>query len=127
MIESVGTFISNRIVGEVAVFDIQGEFTRVKSPDPTLYQLVRTQLETGKRRILINFEKVGFVDTFAVQQLVAGFTSVERLGGQFRICNVSPQLAMILRITGLAPGVIDFHPTEAAAMDSFSKTAAGSG
>jgi anti-anti-sigma factor len=127
MTESLGTFISNRIVGEVAVFDIRGEFTRIRSPDPTLYQLVRAQLETGKRRILINFENVGFVDTFAVQELIAGFTSVQRLGGQFRICNVSPQLAMILRVTGLAPGVIDPHPTEAAAMDSFSKTATGSG
>ncbi len=47
--------ITSRLTGEVVVFDIQGEFSRVTAEAPTLSELVKSQLGTGKRRDPLRF------------------------------------------------------------------------
>lgn len=114
------TVFTTRPVGDVVVLDIEGEFSRIASPVPTLHQIVKAQLGMGKRRILFNFEKVGFVDTFGIQELIASYTSTQNIGGRLKLCRLSQKLILIFSITGLVK-VFDIHPDEEAAMESFAK------
>lgn len=116
--------ISVRILGDVAVFGIVGEdLTRTAFAVPTLYDLVRAQLETGKRKILVNFEKAEFVDSTGIGQIISSFTSTQKLGGAYKLCCVAQKLLLILIVVGLVPHVIKVFPDEAAALASFANPA----
>jgi anti-sigma B factor antagonist len=117
---SAKTVFVTRPVGDVVVLDIKGEFSRLASPVPTLHEIVKSQLGMGKRQILFNFEQVGFVDTFGIQELIASFTSTHSIGGTLKLCRLSEKLNLIFHITGLVK-VFDIHPDEAAALESFAK------
>ena len=114
------TVFNTRVVGDVVVLDIEGEFSRTTSPVPTLHEIVKSHLEMGKRSILFNFEKVGFVDTFGIQELISSYTSTQNLGGRFKLCRLSDKLNYIFHITRLIK-VFDVYSTEEAALESFAK------
>lgn len=120
MDDSPKTFFTTRAIGDVVVLNIEGEFSRTTSPVPTLHEIVKSHLGTGKRSILFNFEKVGFVDTFGIQELISSYTSTQNLGGRFKLCRLSDKLYYIFQVTGLIK-VFDIYPTEETALESFAK------
>jgi anti-anti-sigma factor len=117
---STKTVFTARSAGDVVIFDIEGEFSRLTSPLPTLHQLVKAQLAFGKRMILFNFEKAGFVDTFGIGEMVSSYTSTQGLGGKFKLCRLSEKIILLFHITGLIK-VFDIYPTEDAALENFAK------
>jgi anti-anti-sigma regulatory factor len=110
--------IKTRFIDDVVIFVIEGDYTRVTATPPTLYELAKDQLREGKRKILFNFEKAGFVDSFGVREIIQTFTSTKDLGGSFKLV-FSRQLRLALEITKLVPDVLDAYPTEEAALASF--------
>jgi anti-anti-sigma factor len=114
------TIFTTRPVGDVVVLDIEGEFSVTASPVPTLHDVVKIHLGRGKRHILFNFEKAGFVDSFGVGQMLSSYKSTQDLGGRFKLCQISDKLNYIFHITGLSK-VFDVYPTEEAALESFAK------
>jgi anti-anti-sigma factor len=117
---STKTVFTARPVGDVLILDIEGEFSRTTCPVPTLYDLVKAQLAFGKRTILFNFEKAGFVDSFGIQEMIASYTSIQNLGGKFKLCRLPDKLILIFEVTGLIK-VFDIYPTEDAALENFAK------
>ena len=114
------TIITSRSAGDVVIFDIGGEFTRWGQALPTLSELVRAKLNEGKNRILLNFEKTGFVDSYGVGELIAGFISTRNSGGMLKLCRIPDRLDVIFRITGLDK-VLTICPTEEAALEAFAR------
>jgi anti-anti-sigma factor len=108
----------SRSSGDVAVFDIAGEFTRWTQTSPTLSELVKAKVGEGKNRILLNFEKTGFVDSYGIGELIASFISIQNSGGMLKLCRIPDKLDMIFRITGLDK-VLAICPTEEAALEAF--------
>ena len=121
MESSPKTAFTSRKVGDVVVFDVEGEFSRTASPVPTLHDLVKAQLDKGARKVLFNFEKTGFVDSFGVGQIIGTYTSTQNLGGRFKLAAISPRLLALLIITRLVPDILQVHPNEEAAMESFAE------
>ena len=114
------TIFTTRLVGDVIVFDIEGELSVTKSPVPTLHELVKAQLGMRERKILFNFEKSGFIDSFGIGQMIATYKSTHDLGGRFKLCRLPEKLILIFHITGLIK-IFDIYPTEEAALESFAK------
>ena len=112
--------IRTRIVDDVVVFGTVGDYSRVTVTPPTLYDLVKAQLRDGKRKILVNFEKAGFVDSFGVREIIQCFTSTKDLGGSFKIAALPRQLRLTLEITKVIE-VLDVYPNEEAAVASFAE------
>ena len=63
--------IKSREKNEVIIFDIEGEIRRSDITDITLHQMVKDQLDVGKRNILFNFQNVEFKDSFGVGEILA--------------------------------------------------------
>jgi len=63
--------IHAREKADVIIFDIEGEIRRSDVSDVTLHQLVKDQLDGGKRNILLNFKNVEFIDSFGVGEILA--------------------------------------------------------
>ena len=108
--------ITTREIGGVVILDIEGDITR--SRPLYLHQVVKTQLNQGKDRILLNYEKMGFIDSSGVGELVSSHTSVNNLGGELRLARISDKLRLILEITGLI-NVFSVHDSVDAALAGF--------
>ncbi len=112
--------ISAREKNDVIIFDIEGEIRRSDVSDVTLHQLVKDQLDTGKRNILLNFKNVEFIDSFGVGEILASYISTHNLGGKLKIAKISKKLYLIFQVTMLTK-VLDIFEDEEVALESFFK------
>ena len=100
------------------IFDIEGEYSRLTASAPNLSELIKAQLNAGRRQVLVNYEKAGFIDSFAIGELITGFTSTQNLGGTFKICGLPAKIEVLFKITMLDK-IFEIHPNERAAIESF--------
>ncbi len=112
--------INSRIKDDVIIFDIEGEIRRSDITDVTLHQMVKDQLESGKRNILLNFQNVEFIDSFGVGEILASYISTNNLGGRLKIAKISKKLFLVFQVTMLTK-VLDIFDDEEAALSSFTK------
>lgn len=112
--------ISAREKSNVVIFDIEGEIRRSDLTDVTLHQLVKDQLDDGKRNILLNFRNVEFIDSFGVGEILASYISTHNLGGKLKIAKISKKLFIIFQVTMLTK-VFEIFDDEDMALDSYFK------
>jgi len=112
--------IQKREQDGVIIFDIEGEIKRSDITDVTLHQLVKEQLEGGKKHILLNFQKVDFIDSFGVGEILASYISTHNLGGKLKIARISKKLYLVFQITMLTK-VLEIFDEEQRAIESFLK------
>jgi anti-sigma B factor antagonist len=112
--------INKREKNSVVIFDIEGEIKRSDITDVTLHQLVKDQLESGKKHILLNFDKVEFIDSFGVGEILASYISTHNLGGKLKLARISKKLFLVFQVTMLTK-VLDIVEDEDAALQSFFK------
>ena len=102
----------------IVILDIIGEMRRSEYQVPTLHQIVKKWIEENKKNILVNFEKVKFIDSLGIGELVASFNSTMNSGGNLKLMKLPPKIHLVFLITGLAT-VFDIYEDEEAAVDSF--------
>jgi anti-anti-sigma factor len=112
--------INTREKSDVIIFDIEGEIRRSDVTDVTLHQLVKDQLDTGKRNILLNFRNVEFIDSFGVGEILASYISTHNLGGKLKLAKISKKLYLVFQVTMLTK-VLDIFDEEDVALESFFK------
>jgi anti-anti-sigma factor len=112
--------IKKRMKDNVVIFDIEGELKRSDIIDITLHQLVKDELESGRKYILLNFEKVPFIDSFGVGEILASYISTHNLGGKLKLARISKKLFLIFQVTMLTK-VLDIFDEEESALESFLK------
>jgi len=110
--------IHARAKDDVVIFDIEGEIRRSDVTDVTLHQLVKDQLDVGKRNILLNFKDVEFIDSFGVGEILASYISTHNLGGKLKIAKISKKLYLVFQVTMLTK-VLEIFDEEELALTSF--------
>lgn len=86
--------------------------------DQELGEAVRTALEQGARRIVINLSKVSYLDSSGVGELVGCYTSIKNKGGELRICGMNARIINLITMTSLH-SVFDVKDTEEEALAGF--------
>ena len=112
--------IAIREAGSVIIFDIIGEIRRSHIVETTLHQVVKSQLEQGRRNILFNMEYVEFIDSFGVGEILASYISIQNLGGKFKLIRISRKLGIVFKVVGL-DRVLEIFDNEVTALQSFAK------
>jgi len=112
--------ITIRDIDNIVVLDIKGEIRRSDVMETTLHQVVKCQLERGRRNFLLNFENVEFIDSFGVGEILASYTSVQNLGGKIKLARISKKLSLVFKITWL-DRIFESFDSEADALQSFAK------
>jgi anti-anti-sigma factor len=112
--------ITTQDVGDVVVLYVGGEIRRSHIKETTLHEAVKSQLQLGRRYILLNLEKVDFIDSWGVGEMLASYTSTQNLGGKIKLARISKKLDFVLMATGLKR-VLEVFDTETAALQSFIK------
>ncbi|NOR12729.1 MAG: anti-sigma factor antagonist [Candidatus Aminicenantes bacterium] len=110
--------IKIRELNDIVIIDIGGDIRQYEVKGDSLYQHVKDQLYTGKRNLLINFEKVDFIDSLGVGDLLSSYVSTNNLGGKIKLMKVAPRIQMIFQVT-LLDRLFEFFEDEEAAIKSF--------
>ncbi|HKZ03610.1 MAG TPA: STAS domain-containing protein [Pyrinomonadaceae bacterium] len=109
--------VKERQAGDVTILDMSGA-VRIGQGSVALRDSVRTLVEGGKKRILLNLGGVNYIDSSGIGELIANFTTVSREGGQLKLLNLTDKIQNLLVITKLLT-VFDSYDNEAEALNSF--------
>ena len=109
--------MSTRQHNDVLILSPEGKIT-LGDGDQELGEAVRTTLQNGARKIVINFSKVSYLDSSGVGELVGCYTSIKGQGGELRICGMSSKIFSLIKMTSLH-SVFEVKDTEEEALAGF--------
>ena len=109
--------ISERRNGSVTVLDLRGNI-RLGEGGRELHNTLRSLVEKGERSILLNLADVYNIDSSGLGDLVAGFTTLQKKGGELKILRLTARVHELMVITKLLT-VFDVFDNEQEAVDSF--------
>jgi anti-sigma B factor antagonist len=103
--------------GEVAIIDLVGRLVYADG-EGELKQPVEELLGRGERRILLNLERVAFMDSSGIVELVGCHKKACEKGAEIRLVNPSPKVRELLTVTQLSD-VLPIYNDEEGALGSF--------
>ena len=106
-----------RKLGRVAVVDIVGKIT-IGEGDVLLREKVQELLDAGESRILLNLEKVKYMDSAGIGELVACYKRAKEKEGTVKLLNPSGKVYDLLQLTKLEE-VFETFRDEGEALGSF--------
>ena len=80
---------------------------------------IKNMLAAGKKNIVLNMDRVTYIDSAGLGALVAAHHSARSQGASLKLSNVGTKFQEILQVTKLLT-VFDVSPTEAEGIKSFS-------
>lgn len=110
--------IANREVNGVTVLALDGRIVFGEETSSVRDQ-IKTLLAAGKKKLVLNMEKVSYVDSTGLGMLVGVRQSTKTAGAQLRLSNVEARYSELLKMTQLWP-LFDVSATEAEAIRALS-------
>lgn len=92
--------VSEKIIDGIAVISVKGKLMGA-SETYECHDHVKDCISRGYNRIVVDLEKVEWVNSRALGMLMACFTSCRNAEGDMRLCRPSEKTKSILRITKL--------------------------
>ena len=111
----MGTRTADR---ELPIIELEGEVDVYTAPQ--LKQQMIGILEGGARELVVNLEKVDYLDSTALGVLIGGLKRMRERDGNMVLVCPSPRIRRVFEITGLDK-IFDIYNTEAEAQDVMGK------
>jgi anti-sigma B factor antagonist len=108
----------------VVILDLNGRIT-IGEEAASLRDSIKEHVDAGQKNILLNLADVSYIDSTGLGQFVGSFATVTSKGGQLKLLNLTKKVQDLMQITKLIT-VFESFSNEAAALQSFSSTAAAS-
>jgi anti-sigma B factor antagonist len=109
--------VDTRQIGKVSVVDLNGKIT-IGDGDVVLRNTVQELLDNDKKYIVLNLEKVSYMDSAGIGELVACYKRAKEKDGQVKLLNPSGKVYDLLSLTKLEE-VFDTFKDEREALVSF--------
>ena len=110
--------LEERMAGDVAVIAVTGDITLNKGGDVALRDKVRSLLQQGQTKLVIDLGNVSFVDSAGLGELVQAYATTKNKGGVLKLARTTKRLKDLLTVTKLVT-VFDTYDSEADAVASF--------
>jgi len=110
--------ISQRTVGDVVIVDVSGKITLGEGGDVVLKDKMRSLIQQGNKKLLLNLGDVSYVDSAGLGEIVQAYATVNKDGGKLKLLNITKRIKDLLSITKLLT-VFDTFDNEAEAIASF--------
>lgn len=101
----------------VAIIDLSGDIT-LGGGNIFLKQTLRSLAEQNEKKVLLNLSDVHYIDSSGLGELVAGYTSIGKTGGELKLLNLTDRVKDLMMITKLLT-VFDAYDDEATAIAAF--------
>lgn len=109
--------LNERQAGDVTILDLSGSI-RMGEGAVALRNSIRSLIDGGNKKILLNLAGVKNIDSSGIGELIANYTTLSRGGGQLKLLNLTDKIQNLLVITKLLT-VFDAYDNEAEALNSF--------
>jgi anti-sigma B factor antagonist len=109
--------VNIRQEGDVSVVDLSGKIT-IGEGDVVLREKVQDLLDFDHKKILLNLEKVSYMDSAGIGELVACYKRAKEKEGTVKLLNPSGKVYDLLQLTKLED-VFDTYKNEKEAVESF--------
>jgi anti-sigma B factor antagonist len=111
--------LEEKMVGDVMVVTVNGDI-KLGSGDVGLRDKVRSLIEQGQRKLLLDLGGVSYMDSSGLGELVHVYATMKNKGGVLKLVGLTKRINDLLTITKLVT-VFETYDTEAAALASFSQ------
>lgn len=110
--------INRRESADIVVLDISGEIDLYNAPEikDTINQLIEDQ----KYNVIINLEKVSYIDSSGIGALISSLSSLKKYQGGLKIINVYVSVRKVFELTKLT-SFFEIFDSESDAVSSFNK------
>ena len=116
--------LAERSVGDVTVLDLDGRLILDDGFEPLRLALNRV-IGAGRRQLLLNMDRVTFLDSAGIGLIACKYVTLCRHGGQLKLCNLRAKSHEVLHVTKLLT-VFESFESEAEALASFASPGASS-
>ena len=114
-----GLNIKERQAGDVTILDLAGNIT-IGTGGKELDGAVKTLMQEGKRKILLNLANVIYVDSSGLGHLISSYNVARVEGGQLKLLNLTKRVEDLMVITKLVT-VFDTYHEESTALNSYQR------
>lgn len=114
----MATELRERVIDGIAILSVPNGLKG--NTEEALKQHLDALLRRGFDRILIDLEGVPYLDSSDLGRLIRCHISIRQSGGRVRLCNLSPRVSSLLKMTRLDT-VLDTYDTEEEALESLRK------
>src|SRR3989454_7529865 len=106
--------LSERKIGDVVIVDVSGKITLGDGGDAVLKDKMRSLVQQGYKKLLLNLGDVSYVDGAGLGEIVQSYATVNKNGGTLKLLNITKRIKDLLSITKLLT-VFDTFDNEAEA------------
>ena len=92
--------LEERVVGDVTVLALSGRMTRDVEYG-VLKQRVRTLVQAGRRKLVLNLAAVSYMDSTCIGEIVSSLVTVRNSGGTLHLTNLTERIERLMSIVGL--------------------------
>lgn len=104
-------------IGSVLILDLAGTI-KLGEGSINVHETLRRCVERGDKNILLNLAEVTSIDSSGLGELVAGYTTLQKNGGELKLMHLTNRVSELMMITKLLT-VFDVYDDETAAVKSF--------
>lgn len=108
--------INTRLRSDVAIMEPDDRVT--VETEPQLTELVRSLIECGQRRFVLDLGGVSYIDSVGLGAIVGAYTAARRRGGDLKLLHLRGHNRHLMTITKLLT-VLEAYETEEEAASSF--------
>lgn len=112
----MGFGATTRQTNGVTVIDISGSITLAEASE--LSEMVHDVVRKGRKQIILNLRDVEYLDSSGIGQLVSGYATVKKNGGELKILHLSRKVQALLSVTSLYR-IFEEFSDEQSAVQSF--------
>lgn len=92
--------INRREVYGAVILDLHGRLTGGPEAE-TFRNIFKTLVKENKKHVVINLEKVNWINSTGLGILISGYTTLRKAGGDLVLIHVSDRIESILYVTKL--------------------------
>lgn len=108
--------IQERQSGETIILDLEGDVI-MGGGSAKLRQTINELLKEEKTNVLLNFEKVRYMDSSGTGEILSVSQSFQDAGGSLKLTNLTPKVEQVLALSSILP-ILDVYDDEASALQN---------
>jgi anti-sigma B factor antagonist len=112
-------YINERRIDDVTVLDLRGRI-RITGRARGLHKSIRSLVEKGETRILLNLSQVTHMDLSGLDELVASCVTAGNQGGEIKLLHLTEQMREVITTANLS-ALFDIYNDEYDAVASFNR------
>lgn len=112
-------YINERCIEDVTVLDLKGRI-RITGRARGLHKSIRSLVEEGKTRILLNLSQVTHIDSSGLDELVASCLTAGNEGGAIKLLHPTEQMREVITTADFS-ALFDIYNNEYDAIASFKR------